>query len=130
MGLKYVWDTNTVIYYLQNSFPAAGEIFIDEAVNNYPPVISIVTEIELLCWRHATQADIANIKEFVANAVVYDLDQNIKSQTISIRKQTNLKLPDAIIAATAVVNNLTLISRNTIDFRKIEDIDLIDPFNL
>ncbi|MBK8390809.1 MAG: toxin-antitoxin system, toxin component, PIN domain protein [Saprospiraceae bacterium] len=42
----------------------------------------------------------------------------------------NVLLPDAIIAATALTYNLVLISRNTSDFSKITDIEIIDPFIL
>ena len=32
MGLKYLWDTNTAIYYLQQQFPPSAEKFIDETL--------------------------------------------------------------------------------------------------
>ena len=47
MGLSYLWDTNTVIYYLQNNFSLEGEKLIDNIVDNYQPTISVITEIEL-----------------------------------------------------------------------------------
>ncbi|OKS88025.1 type II toxin-antitoxin system VapC family toxin [Mucilaginibacter polytrichastri] len=118
MELKYLWDTNTVIYYLQNHVPPAREQLMDDIINNYKPAISVITEIELLCWRSATDNDLTILKKFIADATVFELDQNIKSEVISIRKQFNLKLPDAVIAATALKNGYTLISHNYKDFKK------------
>jgi len=129
MGLKYLWDTNIVIYYLQNQFPLPAEKFIDSIVNNFQPTISIVTEIELLCWKMASETDNLLIKKFIANSTVYELSNEIKLKTIEIRKQSGLKLPDAIIAATALTQNLNLISRNLNDFKKISGLELINPFD-
>jgi predicted nucleic acid-binding protein len=52
------------------------------------------------------------------------------SRTIEIRKAYRIKLPDAIIAATALVNDYTLVSRNLGDFEKIEGLTVIDPHSL
>ena len=50
MGLSYIWDTNTAIYYLQQQFPPVAEKFIDDLLKESQPAISAITEIELLCW--------------------------------------------------------------------------------
>ena len=49
MGIKYIWDTNTVIYYLQQQFPPSAERYMDNRVSESLPLISAITEIELLC---------------------------------------------------------------------------------
>lgn len=56
--MKYLWDTNTVIYYLQQQFSPAAEKFIDGLIKNNQPVISAITEIELLCWKTTNQKDL------------------------------------------------------------------------
>jgi len=130
MGLKYIWDTNAVVHYLQKLYPLAGQEFINKVALNYQPVISIITEIELLCWKTATENDIAVLNTFISNSVIYELDQSIKLKTIEIRKKYRLKLPDAIIAASALVNNHILITNNVADFNKIYKLNVIDPFKL
>ena len=75
MGLKYLWDRNTVIHYLQKQFPLAGEEFIDNTLNKYQPAISIITEIELLCWKESTERDKVLINNFISNAVIHPLNQ-------------------------------------------------------
>lgn len=47
--MKYLWDTNIVIYYLQQQFPPDAEKFIDTILQDSPPSISVISEIELLC---------------------------------------------------------------------------------
>lgn len=110
MGLKYLWDTNTVIYYLQKTLPLAGEELVDNILNSYQPAISIITEMELLCYKSTTENDIILINNFISNSVVYELDQQIKLKAIEVRKHFRLKLPDSIIAASALVNNHTLLA--------------------
>lgn len=127
MGLKYLWDTNTVIYYLQQQFPAAAESFIDEILQDYNPAISVITEIELLCWKTDSEGDLKILKEFIKEAYVLELDSEIKQLTARIRRINRTKLPDAIIAATAISNNLTLLTRNVKDFKNVKGLSIINP---
>lgn len=130
MGIKYIWDTNTVIYYLQQQFPPPAEKFMDNMVNEGPPVISAITEIELLCWKYATEKDLKVLHNFIDDVLVIELEQPIKHKTADIRKTHSIKLPDAIIAATALVYELSLITRNVSDFKNIVGLQLINPWNV
>lgn len=130
MGIKYLWDTNTVIYYLQQQFAPAGEKFIDNSLNEFQPCISAITEIELLCWKTDNEKDLKVLHDFINDALVIELERPIKLKTAEIRKQYKIKLPDAIIAATAVTHDLTLLSRNVDDFKNIQDLQMINPYNL
>ena len=130
MGLKYLWDTNIVIYYFNKHFPITGERFIDDLLIANKPSISIITEIELLCWRSSSANDLVILKKFVEDALVYELNNDIKLKTIEIRRDFKLKLPDAIIAASAIIGDHILISRNLSDFNKIPKLRVIDPFTV
>ena len=77
--------------------------------------------MELLCWKSATEKDILILNDFIQDSMVFELNQGVKDKTIEIRKHYGIKLPDAIIAATALVNSI-LVSRNTKDFSKITDL--------
>jgi predicted nucleic acid-binding protein len=107
MGIKFIWDTNIAIYYLQRQFPPAAEKFIDESVQDALPCISAITEIELLCWKAASDKDLEAIHDFIKDALVIELEPSIKIKTADIRRQHKIKLPDAVIAATALVYDLT-----------------------
>jgi predicted nucleic acid-binding protein len=61
---------------------------------------------------------------------VIELEQPIKLKTADIRKAHRIKLPDAIIAATAIVYDLTLLSRNLSDFGGIADLKIINPWDM
>lgn len=129
MGLNYLWDTNTAIYYLQQRFPANAEKFIDTILLTNNPVISAITEIELLCWKTTTEKDLQILHSFIYDATVIELEQAIKIKTAELRKAYKIKIPDAIIAATAIVHNLTLITSDS-DFAIIIDLQVINPKNL
>jgi len=68
--------------------------------------------------------------DFFEAANIFELTSDIVSKTIQIRQKQKIKLPDAVIAATALTNGLTLVSRNTKDFKNIQAIEVIDPYGL
>lgn len=127
MGVKYLWDTNTAIYYLQQQFPPSAEHFIDSTLSDSSPAISTITEIELLCWKTATEKNLEVLHNFINDSLVFELEKDIKLKTADIRKAHKIKLPDAIIAATALINDLTLLTRNVNDFKNIGGLNLINP---
>ena len=129
MGLNYLWDTNTVIYYLQNQFPPNAERFMDDILKETRPMISAITEIELLCWKTATPDDIKVLKSFIEDAYVIELERSVKDLTVDVRKRYHLKLPDAIIASSALANGLILITRNKKDFERIGELSIVNPFD-
>ena len=72
-----------------------------------------------------------NLKEFTSIAIIYDrINREIIETTISIRQKHKIKLPDAIIAATAIVYGLTIATRNISDFKNIEGLNCINPWDL
>jgi len=127
MGVKHLWDTNTAIYYLQQQFPPSAELFIDKTLKDSGPAISAITEIELLCWKTTTEKDLKVLHDFIEDALVFELEMGIKLKTVDIRKAHKIKLPDAIIAATALAHDLTLLTRNVSDFKNIDGLNLINP---
>lgn len=130
MGVKYLWDTNTAIYYLQQQFPPKAEKFIDESLSNSVVAISAITEIELLCWRTTSKKDIQVLQSFIDDSLVFELDKDIKLKTVNIRKKHKIKLPDAIIAATALVHDLTLLTNNVRDFKTIPELTFLNPLEI
>lgn len=130
MGIKYLWDSNTAIYYLQQQFPKSAEKFIDDTLRESGPAISVITEIELLCWKTPTEEDSKVLHDFITNTLIFELETQIKLKTAELRKAHKIKLPDAVIAATALVHDLALITRNTNDFKSIKELRLINPYDL
>jgi predicted nucleic acid-binding protein len=67
------------------------------------------------------------IQNFISDSLVIELEFPIKLKTAYIRKHHKIKLPDAIIAATALVYDLTLVTRNTKDFVAISGLTIVNP---
>lgn len=125
---QYLIDTNAVIDYLGKKLPATGMDFMDSIINAVPNV-SVVTKIEVLGF-NAPDEHYQLLVSFMKDATVLDLTDNIVDATIDIRKKHKTKLPDAIIAATALVYGLILISRNISDFKNIQGLQVIDSHKL
>ena len=86
--------------------------------------------MELLAWKNATAIQLQILQDFINNATVFGLEESIIVKTIAIRKNYGIKLPDAIIAATALTHGLILMTRNTKDFVTILDLEVLNPHEL
>jgi toxin FitB len=64
------------------------------------------------------------------DSTVIVLTENIVDTSIEVRKNYKTKLPDAIIAATAMVHGLIIVSRNTKDFIDITGLDCVNPYQI
>ena len=125
MGKGYLTDTNSVIDYLDNKLPDKA----NELIDGIDSKISVITRMELLSWSGIDTKQILVLSEFINASEVFTLEEPIILKAIEIRKTHKTKLPDAIIAATALVNELCIITRNTKDFNKIEGLEVIDPYD-
>lgn len=126
MGKGYLIDTNSVIDYLDNKLPDNANGLIDGIDSQ----ISVITRMELLAWPGATDKQTSVLKKFINDSEVFALEEPIILKAIVIRKTYKTKLPDAIIAATAIVNDLTIITRNKKDYDRIEELKIINPYNI
>ena len=88
--------------------------------------ISFITQIELLAFPTISLQEEIAIVDFIEFFSPVGIDEAIVSECISIRRKTKLKLPDAIIAATALIYKLELITSNLNDFKKVEDLKIAD----
>lgn len=127
MGTRFLLDTNSVIYYLDNALPKSAMIFLDKTLD-IEANISVISKIELLGWQIPTNVSIEPMRNFVNIATILPLNELVVQKAIDIRQIKKIKLPDAIIAATALVHNLELISRNKSDFSNIKGLTCFDPF--
>jgi predicted nucleic acid-binding protein len=125
-----LWDTNSIIFFLQDLLPSSSKAFLLQELNRRKPQISIITEIELLSWPKISTTEIGTISEFLSNFESIGLTEEIKIVTIQLRKSTGLKIPDAVIAATALTHSIPLLTNNLKDFEKVDFLKIIDPMNL
>jgi len=124
MGSQYLLDTNVIIDFAANRLPAKSVQKLSEIIDD-SPTISFINKIELL----SIESVPLSIESFTEVANIIEINNEIINNTIEIRKRYHLKLPDALIAATAIVNNLTLITHNIKDFEKVNSLQLIDSYS-
>lgn len=118
MGLvNTLIDTNIALYLLGGDKKLAN--LLDDIVIH----LSFVSELELLSYPDLSENDQKEIAKFIDECVVIDINHRIKKKTISIRKVASLKLPDAIIAATAISEQLSFISADK-DFERVDNLQL------
>ena len=122
-------DTNVAIDYIGQVLPEEILTVLDSIIDN-TFYISVINKIELLGFSNITKKEEIKFQEFINAANVIELNDDVVNKTIYIRRQRKVKLPDAIIAATAGVYDLVLLSRNDKDFKKIDDLILINPMDL
>lgn len=115
-GTNILLDTNAVLYLLGGKLQTAtlpnGEFFI-----------SFVTELELLSYPNLSKSEEVKIKDFLDSVDIIELSPEIKEETVRLRKNYKIKLPDAIICGTALFINASLLTFDR-SFKKIEEITL------
>lgn len=125
--MSYLIDTNIIIYHFADSIPEK-ELDKVESIFKTSFNLSIITKIEFLGWRGHTKKGFEKAKEFIDFANVIPLTGEIADLAVNIRRKAKIKLPDAVIAATALLNNLILVTRNEDDFKGVEDFRIYNPF--
>ncbi|MEO8853256.1 MAG: type II toxin-antitoxin system VapC family toxin [Ginsengibacter sp.] len=123
--MDYLLDTNFVINYFKGIFERSARQFTDSIINR-TTYISVITRIELLGWKLIVNKDEKVIKEFISDSIVLSLEESIIIRTISLRKTFRIKRHDSIIAATALANNLQLLTHNIKDFKNVSGLEVVD----
>ena len=126
MGAGYLADSNALIDLVLDRLPAASAAWLDGRLAAQQIAISVVTRIELLT-KTQPAAEYATMQALVQSVPVLPLDEPVIRQTIALRQQHRVKLPDAIITATALAHGLPLLTRNAADFRRVARLALLDP---
>lgn len=122
-----VLDSDILIYHLNGELDDAEEnLFLHKMKEGAH--ISIVSRIEILGWRGHTEDSLEAAHELLSRLTEHPLDAEIADICISLRQKYRIKLPDAVIAATALCTDLPLMTRNTADFNSISALKLLNPF--
>ena len=127
MGKKYLIDTNIIRKYLDEELSEAGLELIDSILDSFESSVSVITRIELLGFTHSRNELSNFIEQFIGYSFEYHLTEPIIQKTIELKKSIKIKLPDAVIAATALCHDLILLSDNDSDFGKVPHLRYINP---
>ncbi|MGM0581930.1 MAG: type II toxin-antitoxin system VapC family toxin [Bacteroidota bacterium] len=117
-GTNLFVDTNILLYYLK------GNEEVVELISEKSLSISFITELEILSFPKLTTDSESQIRSLLKSCSLIELNSKIKEITIELRKKYKMKLPDAIIAASAYYNNVPLITADK-DFQKLEELNII-----
>lgn len=108
-AMSELFDTNILIDHLNGVAKAAREIR-----RSHNPAISVITWIEVMTG--ASAADEAILRAFLSNFQLLEITREVAERAALNRRQKRIKLPDAIILATAEVAKRELVTRNVKDF--------------
>lgn len=125
---QYLIDNNVISSFFSGSFSQHQMEKIAEILDSVP-IISVVTKIEALSWQTNDKTKEQIVLSFVQDAQVMPLTNDVVDKCIEIRRAVKIKTPDAIIAATAIVYNLTLLTSDS-DFNKVDGLQLQHPDTL
>ncbi len=101
---RFLLDTNAVLYLL------GGRLAHPLPDGTY--FLSVISELELLAYPALTPGEDERIKAFLQDITIVELNNAVKSHAIELRKHHGLKLPDAIIVATAITINATVLTND------------------
>ena len=124
MEPEFLIDTNVVIDTLGNIMPEN----VKQKVSQMSPIVSVVTYMEALGWHKATASQLHILQKFMDAAMILPIDQPVIEKTVWLRQQKRIGLGDAIIAATAIVYNMVLVTRNVSDFKSINNLIVFNPW--
>ena len=124
--MELLFDTNILIYHLNGQLNETGTALLKQGLSGQG-AYSIISRIEVLGFEQSEAADL-QAKRILSRLIELPLTSQIAERTIILRKHLKIKIPDAIIAATALEYSLQLVTRNQDDFARIKNLRLINPF--
>lgn len=116
-------DSNIIIYAAQPEHQA-----IRDFIAEHSPAVSAVSYIEVLGYHRLTQEARHYFESFFAAAQILSITNDVIEQAIRLRQTRRMTLGDALVAGTALVNDLMLVTRNIEDFDWITALRLLNPF--
>ncbi len=129
--MSYLLDSNIIIYLKVAEYRETLENFL-EGQSIYASQVSIA---EVLGFTEITEDDSTFFNSFFDRTQLLTVDRTFIQEATRLRQYRKLSLGDAIVAATASIHQLTLVTANTKDFKKLQDaidpsLDLINPLEV
>jgi predicted nucleic acid-binding protein len=125
--MNYLFDSNILIYHLNGQLNARATQLLGDGISG-DGAYSIISKIELLGFNQSREQEV-QARSLLSRLQEIELSSAIAEETIQLRKSRKIKLPDAVIAASALVLNLTIVTRNIDDFNRISGLNLINPWD-
>jgi predicted nucleic acid-binding protein len=113
-------DSNVIIY-------ITNDISLENKFLGNELYASIATKIEVLGFHKISETEKERLGAFFDSVKIIELTETVANEAISLRQKKNMSLGDAIIAATALVHKLTLVTANVDDFQWIKELEIVNP---
>jgi predicted nucleic acid-binding protein len=127
VNLTFLLDTNSLIYYFQGA-SQMDAVFQRIEQGTARPAVSIITVVELLGYHGLTRHDETRIRTLLSRFAVLAVDERVAAQAVILKRRHRLKTPDAIVAATALVEKACLVTRDGALLDKVREIETLNPF--
>jgi predicted nucleic acid-binding protein len=114
MAMRFIADTNIILYFLQDR--------LEHPLPRGKYYFSVITEIELFSYPQISHAEVDSIRRLLAPMTRIELNLPVRDKTIAIRRSYRLKLPDAMIAASALFHDAILLSNDN-GFDKVMELN-------
>lgn len=118
----WLLDSNIIIYASQPEHTELRQMLAEQEV-----AVSVISKIEVLGFARLDPEDARYFRTLFDTVRVIELGSVIVERAIKLRQERRMSLGDAVIAATALIHQAKLVTRNSDDFRWITGLDLHDP---
>jgi hypothetical protein len=125
MSTTILFDSSAVILYFNDALAEEFVAVMKQAIDDASGAISVVTRAEVLAWPSHTAQSIQDALAGMAGFAQLGVDTRIADEAARIRRECNLKLPDALIAATALLHGLPVVTANARDFERVATLQVI-----
>ena len=122
---RFLLDTNILLHYLHGSDPTFDPLFHAFEQGSIALLCSLVSEYELLGYPNITNDEEAAITSLLSTLEVITIDRRIITTAALLRRRYHKKPLDLFIAATAIVHNIPLITKNVRDFQRIDGLTVL-----
>lgn len=123
---KLFFDSSALILFLNDALPPATVDLLDHCLHSRQICISAIVRAEILAWPTHTATSLATALALLDACELTAVNADVADEGARIRRETGLKLPDALIAASAVLQSATLVTANAKDFRRVPSLTLIE----
>lgn len=125
MPVTALFDSSAIILYFNDALSTESFTLIKQAIEDGTGAISVITRAEVLAWPSHTAQSVELASTGMLGFEQINVNPEIADEAARIRRECNLKLPDALIAATAKLRGLAVVTANMRDFERVAQLKVI-----